>query len=603
MARYKDEAKEQVRDAVDFTDLVGSQIDLTRSGVNQLKGLCPFHDERTPSFGINPVEKVYYCFGCSEGGDVYDFVMKTQGLSFVEAMEYLADRYGVTLEVQDEDPLAAQRRQRDERLYELLERTTQFYERYLWESDEAAKAREYLASRGLSEEVLRTFRVGYAPSVWDKVLVATRRAGFTVDELYDAGLVIKAEKERGRVYDRFRRRVIFPLADRRGRVIGFGARRMSEDQQPKYLNSPEGGVFHKAQILYGAHLARKDAAAKGSIIVTEGYTDVIALHQAGVRNVVCIMGTSLTEEQVKELVRMAPRCVLALDADDAGQAAMLRAAKVAGDRKLELRVASLPPGQDPAELVQTQGPEAVQRLVDDSVPFVRFRVNRVLANTDGEDAEDKDRAIGEIRPILSAMAPSALREDLVRVVADRLELSLQLAALLTQPPGGGAAPAANGAGSGAAARAPERAAPAVAPANGLDRRARMERTFLTLCIALPGPGQELLDKLDPEEHLRTPVLRRAAVHLRAHLRTPTEDVPEDDAELVSALREMTVRAGQAQSTPAALQVEWLQLDLERINRAIGLARQDGSGSVGSLARERITVLEELSGAMEKAVGR
>ena len=622
MPRYADDAKEQVRDAVDFADLVGSRVELQRSGVNQLKGLCPFHDERTPSFGINPVDKVYYCFGCGEGGDLFEFVMKTEGMDFKAALEYLADRYNVTLEVLDEDPRAAERRRQRERLYELLERTTQYYERYLWESQEAGPARDYLAERGLGEEVLRTYRVGYAPSAWDKVLLVTRRAGFSQDELIAAGLVIRSERSKGRVYDRFRRRIIFPLADMRGRVVGFGARAMATDEHggAKYINSPESDIFHKGRILYGAHLARHAAAKAASVIVTEGYTDVIALHQAGLANAICIMGTSLTEDQVKELVRLAPRSVLALDADNAGQEAMLRAAKVAEGRKLELRVAQLPPGRDPAELVQQEGAEAVNGLVAASVPFVRFRIDRILDLGDLDDAEGQDRVIAQVRPILSAMAPSVLREDLAGRVSQRLGLSPTVAATLVVPdPSAPAEPvvAAVGARTGAvpdrgpeppeAHREPEEdewgdpGPGGPPPPARTGREERMEKMFLTLCIAMPAEGAELLGRLDPEQHLVSPLMRRAAVHLRDHPAAPTADLPADDPELTALVQQLAVRAGQSSSSRSALQVEWLQLEMGRVDRAIDEARIAGQGDVGALAAERGRLRAELETAMVHAV--
>ena len=328
MTRYTDDSKERVRDAVEMVDLVGTRTELRRAGVNRYEGLCPFHDERTPSFGIDPAQKLFYCFGCGEGGDAFKFVQLTEGLDFKGALEYLADRYGVKLEPVEEDPATAERRRERERLLELLERTATFYVRYLWDSGEAAPAREYLASRGLDEAVLREFRVGYAPSAYDTLLHAVRRAGFSNREVYDAGLAQRAKGE-GMLYDRFRRRIMFPLCDMRGRVLGFGARALGADQKPKYLNSAEGIVYHKGRNLFGADIARAAATKAGSVIVAEGYTDVIAMHQAGLRNTVGLMGTALTEEQVGELSRLAPRVQLALDADGAGQEAMLRAARVA----------------------------------------------------------------------------------------------------------------------------------------------------------------------------------------------------------------------------------------------------------------------------------
>jgi len=408
VTRYTDDSKERVRDAVEMVDLVGTRTELRRAGVNRYEGLCPFHEERTPSFGIDPAQKLFYCFGCGEGGDAFKFVQLTEGLDFKGALEHLADRYGVKLEPVEEDPATAERRRERERLLELLERTATFYVRYLWDSGEAAPARDYLASRGLDEAVLREFRVGYAPSAYDTLLRSVRKAGFSNREVYDAGLAQRAKGE-GMLYDRFRRRIMFPLCDMRGRVLGFGARALGADQKPKYLNSAEGIVYHKGRNLFGADIARAAATKAGSVIVAEGYTDVIAMHQAGLRNTVGLMGTALTEEQVGELSRLAPRIQLALDADGAGQEAMLRAARVASGRRLELRVVPLPPGTDPADLVAAEGARAVQRLVDTSVPFVRFRVERELSTGDLGSAEGKDAVIGALRPVFPDPAERAAR--------------------------------------------------------------------------------------------------------------------------------------------------------------------------------------------------
>ena len=392
MARYTRESKDRVRDAVDFVELVSARTELRRAGPARYEGLCPFHEERSPSFGIDPAQKVYYCFGCQASGDVFTFVQETEGVDFKGALELLADRFAVELELEEEDPKQAERRRRKERLLELLTRTAAYYERCLWEAEEAKTAREYLESRGLGEEILREFHVGYSPSAWDRVLLASRRGGFSEQELYATGLAQRS-KENGRPYDRFRGRIMFPLADVRGRVLGFGARAMRDEQKPKYLNTSDNDVYHKGQHLYGSDLARAHAARAGQAILCEGYTDVIALHQAGLRNTVGSMGTALTVDQVGELARMAQTVLLALDADSAGQEAMLKAAGLAAKRKLELRVVALPAGTDPADLVQRDGSRAVQEAIDQSVEFARFRVERVLASGDTSDTEVRTQCL------------------------------------------------------------------------------------------------------------------------------------------------------------------------------------------------------------------
>ena len=231
MALYTRESKDRVREAVDFLELVSARTELRRAGPARYEGLCPFHEERTPSFGIDPIQKLYHCFGCQASGDVFTFVQETEGVDFKGAMELLAERCGIELEREEEDPGEAERRKRRERLLELLSRTSAYYERYLWESREAARAREYLSGRSLGEGILREFQVGYAPSAWDRVLSASRRGGFSEQELYATGLVQRS-RQNGQPYDRFRSRIMFPLTDIRGRVLGFGARAMHEEQGP-----------------------------------------------------------------------------------------------------------------------------------------------------------------------------------------------------------------------------------------------------------------------------------------------------------------------------------------------------------------------------------
>jgi len=684
MAWYTNESRDRVRDAVDFVELVSARTDLRRSGQNSYEGLCPFHEERTPSFGIDPVQKVYYCFGCQAGGDLFTFVQEAESVDFTGALELLADRYGVALEREREDPREAERRRRRERLLELVARTSAYYERCLWESQEGARAREYLAGRGLGEEILREFHVGYAPSAWDRVLSASLRSGFSEAELYEAGLVQRSQQARGRVYDRFRGRIMFPLADTRGRVLGFGARVLElergeaakagdgqgsggsgsgsgggngrgvaggggtaggggeRERRPKYLNTADNSIYHKGRHLYGSHLARAHAARAGRVILCEGYTDVIALHQAGIRNAVGSMGTALTPEQVGELARMVSSgqststLLLMLDADTAGQEAMLRAAAVAAKRKLELRVVLLPQGVDPAELVQREGGEAVERAIEASVPFVRFRVQRVLDAGDRSSAEGRDRMLDELRPVFATIPPSALRMELVRTVSERLDLpeslaERALAARVARPSGSGGREFSRGGtggvgGSGARAGIGVQAgatggstATGMSTATGAGgvassssstttsttgvaaRGESTERALLAQCIADPLQGARTLSELDPEAHFTSGVLRRAVAHLREHLANPGAGLPTDDPELGAAIAELIVQAGREVPAPAMLESQRMQLELARIDREIVRARGRESGDVSELARRRAEVKREFDRAYERAL--
>ena len=627
MARYTPDSRDRVRDAIDFVELVGTRTELRRAGARSYEGLCPFHDERSPSFSVEPVEKVYYCFGCQASGDVFTFVQETEGVDFKGALELLADRAGIELEVEKEDSREAERRMRRERLWELLARTSGYYERYLWESGEAAQARAYLEGRGLGEEILKAFRVGYAPSAWDRVLLASRRGGFSEKELYETGLAQRSQ-ERGGLYDRFRARIMFPLADQRGRVLGFGARAMRDGQKPKYLNTSDNDIYHKGRHLYGTDLARSAAAKAGEVILCEGYTDVIALHQAGFQNAVGLMGTALTDEQVGELGRMAQTVLLALDADKAGQEAMLKASRLAARRNLELKVVELPAGADPADLVQREGAKAIEGAIGRAAPFVRFRVERVLAAGDDTSPEGRDRMIAELRPVFEGLPPSAMRMDLTRLVSGRLGLSEGLAETLL------AARARQGGGvGGGLERRARGGTPAGQPAradtgNGASRdggegtrmggrelgaskvlsaREDTERAFLALCIATPVHGQAALAEVEIGGVFTSELLRRAAGHLKEDgLAEPLKGVDAEDRELVSLLAELTVEAGrwpahEGSNKPAMLEVQQLQLRLAAIDRQIHTARAQGAGAVSDLARLRGEVKLEFDRAQERAL--
>jgi DNA primase len=582
MTRYTADSRDRVRDAVDMIALVSERTELRRAGANEYVGLCPFHDERTPSFGVNPHDKVYHCFGCQASGDAFTFVMETEGLDFAAALEALADRFGVQLETEDEDPQAAARRQRRERLQGLLGRAAAYYGRYLWEANEAASARDYLLGRGFEQPTLAAFRVGYAPSAWDRILRASRTAGFSEEELLAAGLVQRSKTQPGRVYDRFRERIIFPTTDVRGRVVGFGARAMRENQRPKYLNTAENELYQKRRVLYGIDLAvRSGALRAGRMILVEGYTDVLALHQAGIANAVGIMGTSLTEEQIAALARTVQVLELCLDADSAGEAAMLRAAEVAAGHKLELRVVPLPAGADPAELIARDGAEALRTRVEASVPFPVFHVERILGQADVRSAEGRDRALAELVPVLGALPASVLREDLLRRVAGRLELSEASVASLVATP----APT-------AARVRPVRDISVTAVAG--DQGFRAERTFLAMCIALPDAGRSALDAIDPDELLMSGEMRRAARHVASRTESPLSDLPVGDEDLARTVADLVARAGRMPDvSESRLEHARLVLERARLDRAIRRARGGGGGDVGALARQRETVLGEI----------
>jgi len=471
VARIKDSSVERVRDGADFVAVVEERTSLRRQGA-RLLGRCPFHEERTPSFTVNPVKRLYHCFGCQKGGDMIDFVRETQGLDFVGAIEWLADRFGIGLEYEESSPDEEARRVRRRRLHALLEDATNFYERYLWESQAGSPAREYLAGRGLREEICREFRLGLAAGGG----ALTRKAlekGFTVEELQAAGLA------RASGGDYFERRLLFPLSDLRGRVLGFQARRLHDDDrlQAKYVNTPESVLFSKRSVVYGLDKARLAIAQEDRALVVEGNTDVIALRQAGVLPVVACMGTALTEQQLQELARLTRRLWLAFDGDAAGEAAALRGMELALKHGFDVKVVALDEGVDPAD-----DPHGFEAKLASARPYV---LHRTQLTARGEpDRERGRRAVGAF---LNSVPDSLDRRDAWRWANDYFGMSLQI----------------RGGGTGSAAAAPSPRLSAAAD--------RLERGVLAGVIAHPSLTA-VLAEITPE-HFRDETNRT----LRAHL--------------------------------------------------------------------------------------
>jgi DNA primase len=577
MALYTRDSIERLRDAVDMEDLVGTKTDLRRVG-SRLTGLCPFHDERTPSFSVNVADKLFYCFGCHAKGDAIGFVEQTEGLDFRESVDFLAERYGVELELENEDPQAETRRRRRERLLALLDRSAGFYANYLWDSGEAAAARDYLTGRGLSAETLRAFRVGYSPSAWDRMLLGARQGGFSEEELMAAGL---AQRGRGGgIYDRFRGRIMFPLADGRGRILGFGARQMGESRGPKYLNTSENEIYHKGRQLFGLDLARREAAKSGRIVLVEGYTDVLALHQAGIGEAAAIMGTALTNEQLAEAGRVAARLILALDADRSGQEAMLRAARLAEERGLDLRVVEMPEGADPADLVSAGGADAFVERMEGALGMIEFQVGRVLADADLDTPSGRDRALQEARNLIAAVPErTATRDALVRQVADRLDVPADYVS---------AAPASRRL----------QGQPESAPPPPLEPAHAAERAFLALCLASGTLGRDYLTRLS-EEHLSSPSVRAAREHLLARFDDPLAGLPEDDPATAALVTGVAMAAQeQAEATEPVLRMSFLQLELRRIERELRRAAHEADLSRRTqLAGARQQVRHEMDQVM------
>lgn len=427
---------------VDIVEVIGARVALKKAGRN-FKACCPFHEEKTPSFNVNPERGFYKCFGCGVAGTALTFLMEYEHLEFVEAVESLARVAGV------EVPRERGRGERkpDEQLYALLRRTAGLYRRALGEHPASARAREYLKARGLTAEVAKDFGIGYAPPGWQFARDALGANDVVADKLTDAGVL--ARSENGRVYDRLRDRIVFPIRDTRGRVVGFGGRILPGDDAdagPKYLNSPETPVFHKARELYGLYEARRTPGRRlERLIVVEGYMDVVALAQQGIENAVATLGTAVGREHLEKLFRNVPEVVCCFDGDTAGREAAWRALEVGVASLTEgrrLKFVFLPDGEDPDTLVRGAGKEAFDTLVEEAVPAGDYLVERL---SDGLDLNTLDhRAVfGEsARPLLARIPSGVHRQVLIERIAGQIGVAPHT--LEAPDPAPGSAPGAPG---------------------------------------------------------------------------------------------------------------------------------------------------------------
>jgi DNA primase len=398
----------------DLIDVIGTRVTLKRSGSNY-KGLCPFHDEKTPSFSVSPGKGFYHCFGCGVHGNAIDFVMAYENRTFPEAVEALAEM--LHLEV----PVEASDVQRDENaeLFDVLREADQVYRRALREHDAAI---EYLKGRGIDGSVASRFGIGYAPPGWDTLVGTLGASPAGLRHLVDAGLAKRSEG--GRHYDTFRDRIVFPIRDGRGRVLGFGGRVLGTGE-PKYLNSPETAVFHKREALYGIHEARQRPGRPERIVIVEGYLDVVALAQFGIEPALATLGTATTAEHIRQLTRLAGQLVFCFDGDRAGRAAAWRAATAAlpfAGGSIELKFLLLPDGEDPDSIVHRAGADAFQARLDAALPLSTFLVTELTERTDLSSSDGRAKLIALARPLLDELPAGIYRELLEGELADRIGL-------------------------------------------------------------------------------------------------------------------------------------------------------------------------------------
>jgi DNA primase len=571
---------DQVQAAADMVEIVGQYTELRKAGANY-SGRCPFHEERTPSFSVNPTEKLYYCFGCGAGGNLFRFVQEKENLDFAAAVEHLADRYGIVLEYEESSARGDAERHRRERLRALLEQATAYYERVLHDALAAAPAREYLEQRGLGDAVCRQFRLGFSLAGWDKLREAARAKKFSDQDLLDAGLVVPGK---GRPYDRFRGRIMFPLADDRGRTLGFGARTMG-DEKPKYLNSPETPLYHKSEAVFGLHAAKAAAGRDDRVYVVEGYTDVLALAQAGVPNVVASMGTALTEQQLSRLARVTRNLYLCFDADAAGLGAMNRALTLGRKMELSLRVVRIPDGLDPADYVLSgAGGDGFRALAADAQTLLQFHVRVALATHDLDKPDGRARAFAQLKGVLSEAATPIERDEELRYVADRLQLSAESVRYLLT---GSGRSTEGGDAAGEGRRSPRSGGTAAAVGGAHE----LEVRFLAGCLAQPQKGREVLAGVD-ESYFATAETRAALRVVKARLEREdagdtlqTAAVAADESDDGEALAEVVVRAGRERFTATVVDELFLRVQEAHVSRRIArlkvTAKTDESGKQGA----------------------
>jgi DNA primase len=427
---FDDGVKEEIRSAINIADIVGRHVALKPAGQN-LKGLCPFHKEKTPSFTVSPAKGIYYCFGCHKGGDVFNFLMELEGLTFPEAMSLLADEAGIKLAPRSKDArYSPQTDQENDQpatskddLFKINNLALDFYYR---QTRHFPKAIEYFLSRGLSKEIIRDFRLGYAPPGWSSFLDFAKSKGISGAAVAGAGLAI-VKQENGSTYDRFRDRIMFPIFDTAQRPVGFAGRGLTAEVMPKYLNSPETPLYQKNKILYGFHVTQQHVREKKSVIIVEGYMDFLALFQAGVKNVIATSGTAFTDAHARTLRRFTDTTFLVFDGDSAGIEAARRAIFVLAPYNFNIRVLTIPDDEDPDDFVKTRGGEAFTKLLENSaLDYMRFIIDKTVTDSKADTPYGKSAAIGVLTPLAQSLSDPVVRQEFVKRIAERLSLSEDL---------------------------------------------------------------------------------------------------------------------------------------------------------------------------------
>ncbi|WP_248286161.1 DNA primase [Desulfosporosinus shakirovi] len=420
-----EEVIEEVRSRTDIVEIISEYVSLQRKGKNYL-GLCPFHAEKTPSFTVTPEKQMFYCFGCNVGGNAFSFLMKKENWSFVESIQNLASRYGVSLPEKELSPREREANRRRQRFEEINELATGYFHDLLLNLPEGELGRLYFEKRGVDLDTMKSFRLGYAPDRWDGLLTYMLERGVQARELEENGLALErgTQGKGGGYYDRFRNRVLFSILDRRNHTIGFGGR-VLDDSLPKYLNSPETAFFNKGHHLYGMHRAHQGIREKGFALLVEGYMDVIALQKSGYPNAVASLGTALTREQAKLLRRYTQRVVLLYDSDEAGIQAALRGGEILRDAGIRLDVATLIGAKDPDEFLRRFGVEDFEKALSQVLTYVEFKYRTIVQETPPQTIQEKAELVVKLAPDILKVSSPIEREGYERFLSLELGFTLE----------------------------------------------------------------------------------------------------------------------------------------------------------------------------------
>ena len=410
--------KEQVRSTANIVEVISGYVPLKKRGQN-FWGCCPFHGEKTPSFAVNPAKNMFYCFGCHEGGDIFKFIMKIENCDFKDALKLLAGRYGIAVPERHKTAVEIRREKLRERIYETNATATKFFQACLLKTDYGKAALAYLRNRGINDDIIASFSIGYALNSYTALLSNLGRRGFKGEELIAAGLV--AEGREKQLYDKFRNRVMIPIKDPKGKIVGFGGR-VLDSSTPKYLNTQETEWFNKRRLLFAMDVAYKAIRSKGHAIVVEGYMDAISLHAAGISNVVASMGTAFATEQAKLLKRIADEIVFCYDSDSAGRKASVRAVSIARTEGLKVRIAGVPEGKDPDEYVRHYGKEAFLEVIAQAKEGIEFQIEETILQSDVTNLAGKVDAVSNILPFLLECKSEIEAAEHMRRLAQRLTI-------------------------------------------------------------------------------------------------------------------------------------------------------------------------------------